>query len=128
MLGRMFVRSMRSFIVTVRPLFDVYAWMMVIIGGVMFCAEVPMEHNRFVNLPVLVTLLQITGGIFIICGFSLIVTRLFWSKARYDDLHNSVLRGNVAAAVMLAGIKMFAGLTILACAVWLAFAFNGSGR
>ena len=111
-----------------KPLLDTYAWIMIIIGTLLFTARVPLPPNDLVNLPVLVTLLQITGGIFIISGFSLVVTRLFWYKVSYDVLQQSVLRGNVAAGLTLMGLKIFAGMTVIACALWLALAFNGGGR
>lgn len=113
-----------KFLKVFAPLFDLYAWLMLLVGSVLFSARIPLPTESYVNLPVLETLLQITGGLFVICGFSLIVSRLFW-RIKYDVLQVQVLQGNVAAGILLAGLKIFNGLVVLGCAVWLALAFTG---
>lgn len=111
-----------------KPLFDPAAWLMICLGSVLFAGRLPVAADHWANLPVLVTLLQIAGGIFIICGFALVNSRLFWTKLKYDSLMSMIRSGNLAAAYVLCGLKIFNGLSIIGFAIWLALGFNGGVR
>jgi len=111
---------------TILSLFDKNAWLLILFGSLLFGARIPLPADSFINLPFLETAIQICGGMLILSGVALISGRLFWREASTTSLYAMVEQGNVAAAVVLAGLKVFNGLAIIGFAIWLALSF-GSG-
>jgi hypothetical protein len=107
-------------------LLDPYAWALIIVGGALFAGRVALPQEQFVNLPMLITLFEIVGGSFVICGVALIASRLFWNSMRYDLLLSQVYAGNVAAAILLGAVKVFCGLIVIGFSIWVALSFNGA--
>lgn len=107
-------------------LFDKNAWLLIVLGSLLFGARVPLPVETFVNLPFLETAIQICGGMLILSGVALISGQLFWREASTKELFAMVGEGNVAAAVVLAGLKVFNGLALIGFAFWFAMSF-GSG-
>lgn len=112
----------------VRPFYNPAAWIMILIGAVLFMLRVPLASSAFLNLPELATLIELVGGLFIITGFQVMVSMLFWPNTPADKLLGLVYHDNVAAAVVLMGLKIFNGLCVIGFAIWLALSLNGGVR
>jgi hypothetical protein len=108
----------------VAAILDKSALALIALGAVLFAGHVPLSDNAFVNLPFLESAIQICGGMLILSGFALISSRLFWPETLTKGLLEQVENGNVAAAVVLSGLKIFNGLSIIGFAIWFAMAFN----
>ena len=111
-----------------KPLYNPAAWAMLIIGCALFVLRVPLANSAFLNLPELATLIELVGGLFIITGFQVMVSMLFWPNTAVDSLMSQVTMDNVAAAVVLLGLKIFNGLCVIGFAIWLALSLNGGVR
>ena len=107
-----------------RAIFDKSALTLIFIGGLLFAGHVPLDDGAYVNLPFLETAIQTCGGMLILSGFALISGRLFWPDTLTKDLMLQVNAGNIAAAIVLAGLKIFNGLSIIGFAIWFALAFS----
>lgn len=112
-----------------KPFWNPSAWVMIFVGALLFMMRVQFQPEGFVNLPELATLIELVGGLFIITGFQVMVSMLFWPATIVDNLMNKVaFDNNVAAAVVLCGLKVFNGLSLIAFAIWLALSLNGGAR
>ncbi len=109
---------------TLKLFFDKGAWLLILLGSCLFGSRIAMPADSFINLPFLETAIQICGGMFILSGFALISSRVFWPDSSTIELLSEVRNGNVAAGVVLAGLKVFNGLAIIGFAVWLALSFG----
>lgn len=108
-------------------LLDGNAWALLVFGMVLFGLNVPLPQGGLVNLPVLLTLLQIAGGVFIVCAFCIVASRIFWPFS-VRALLAEARAGSMPSALVLAALVMFNGLAILGFCIWLAMSFNGGGR
>jgi hypothetical protein len=112
--------------VFIRPLYNPSAWAMIVIGSLLFMARIPLQPSGFINLPELATLIELVGGLFIITGFQVMVSMLFWPGTAVTGLLLLVKEGNEAAAIVVCGLKIFNGLSIVGFAIWLALSLNGA--
>lgn len=108
-----------------KPFWNPAAWILILVGAALFMLRVQVTSSGLVNLPELATLIEMVGGLFIITGFQVMVSMLFWPDTLVKTLMSGVAERNVAAGVVLAGLKVFNGLSIIGFAVWLALAMNG---
>ncbi len=108
-------------------LLDGNAWALLLFGALLFGINVPMPTGGAVNLPVLVTLLQMAGGVFVVCAFTIVASRIFWPMS-LTKLLDSVDKGSMPAAMVVLGLLLFNGLAVLGFCVWLALTFNGGGH
>lgn len=104
---------------------DINAWILIVVGCLLFALRTPFSSDGFINLPVLATLVQLAGGIFVICGFSIIASMIFWSNVQMGKLMDEVHVENKAAAMVIIGLMIFNGLMIIGFALWLGMTFNG---
>ena len=109
-----------------KPFWNPSAWVMIVLGAILFMLRVQFAPEGWVNLPELATLIELVGGLFIITGFQVMVSMLFWPDVSLASLLVEVRSGNVAAAVVVLGLKVFNGLSIIAFAIWLALSLNGA--
>jgi hypothetical protein len=116
---------MKSIVRVFVSFFSPSAWVLIVVGAMLLTSRVPASSEIFVNLPELVTILQLAGGIFILCGFGIVCSQVFWPQVLVADLLVEVRSGNVAAAIVVAGLKVFCGLALIAFAVWLALTSTG---
>jgi vacuolar-type H+-ATPase subunit I/STV1 len=107
-----------------KAFFDPSAWVLIVVGGILLTLRIPVSPDGPVNLPQFITTITLCGGILLIAGFALVVTRLFWSGTSIKDLKDAVSKGNVAAGIELAGLKIFSGLVIIGFAIWLALSYG----
>lgn len=104
----------------IAPFFNLTAWMLILVGGMLFAARVQFTADHWVNLPELATVIQLCGGLFMLLGFQVIASILFWPAANVGDLMTRAQAGSVPAAIVLFGLKVFNGLTFIGFAVWMA--------
>lgn len=106
-------------------LLDGNSWALLIFGAMLFGSNIPLPPNFIINGPLLVTLLQIAGGVFIVCAFCIVASRIFWPKVSVSGLLELAMAGQLPAALVLGCLMLFNGLAILGFCVWMALAFNG---
>lgn len=111
-----------------RPFWNPAAWVMIVFGALLFMMRVQFTAMGWVNLPELATLIELVGGMFIITGFQIMSSMLFWPTANVDAMLGWVQRGNTAAAIVLCGLKIFNGLCVIGFAIWLSLSLNGGLR
>jgi hypothetical protein len=119
---------MQTLIKLLRPLWNPAAWFMIVLGSILFMARIQFSEDGWINLPELATLIELVGGLFIITGFQIMVSMLFWPDTNVQALLGWVQRGNQAAALVILGIKVFNGLSVIGFAIWLALSLNGGLR
>jgi hypothetical protein len=113
-----------NFVKGLAAFFSPLAWVLIIVGSMLLSSRLP-TSSGWINLPELVTVLQLAGGIFVLCGFGMISSQVFWPQVSTGELMMQVRSGNTAAAVVLAGLKVFNGMALIAFAVWLALTVTG---
>lgn len=101
-----------------RAFADSGAWVLVILGVVLFSLRTPFSSGGFVNLPEVATVLQGLGLVFTFAGLSIMVSILMFPQISIGVLWRQVIQENVAAAIALVGILLFNGMLILACVTW----------
>lgn len=110
-----------------KPFYNPSAWILIILGAVLFAGRARFAPGGWADLPELATFIELVGGLFILLGFQLMASMLFWPDTRTAELLGLVANANsVAAAIVLAGLKVFNGLSIIGFAIWLALAMNGT--
>jgi hypothetical protein len=108
-----------------KALFDPAAWVLLILGGILLGARIPLPDTWLVNLPELITMLQLCGGLFLICAFCIFASRLIWPEIDVGKLM-SPANTNPGAHVIIMGLLIFNGLLAVAFAIWLAWVFQGA--
>lgn len=108
-------------------LLDGNAWALLLFGALLFGLNVPLPAGGLVNLPMLATLLQIAGGVFVVCAFAIVASRIIWQLS-VSKLLEASMAGSLPAAVVLGALILFNGLSVLGFCVWLALAFTGGAR
>lgn len=116
---------------------DSGAWLLIIVGMVLFIARMPFAPGGWLNLPVAVTVFQTAGLMFTIAGLQIMISRLVWPGISVSRLAAQVVgdvppqsaldgpaRSPLAAAVMLAGLFVYNGVTTIAFVTWLASAMG----
>lgn len=116
---------MKQLITGLKSFVSPTAWLLIVVGSMLMSSRIPVSGQLFVNLPELVTALQLAGGILVLCGFGIITSQVFWPQVQMDPLMAEVMKGNVAAAIVVFGLKTFCGLTIIGFAIWLALTMTG---
>lgn len=104
---------------------DINAWILLVVGCLLFAARTPFSSDGWINLPILATVVQLAGGVFILCAFGIFSSMIFWSNLRMADLMDEVKAENKAAAMVVLGLLLFNGLSLIGFAIWLALTFNG---
>lgn len=112
----------------IRPFWNPSAWVLIIVGALLFSARVRFSPDGWVNLPELATLLELTGGLLILMGFLVFSSMLFWPATNVSKLLAITDSNPIAAAIVLAGLKVFNGLAIIGFAIWLGLTMNGAGH
>jgi hypothetical protein len=117
---------MKKLLNLIRPFWNPSAWVLIFVGAILFAGRVSMPPEASANLPELATFIELVGGLLILTGFQIMASMLFWPETKTVELTASAMQGNLAAAVLLAGLKVFNGLSLIAFAIWMALALNGS--
>jgi hypothetical protein len=116
---------MKSFLKGIKSFFDPLAWVLIIVGSMLLSSRITASSDWIVNLPELVTVLQLAGGIFILTGFCMVCSQVFWPQVLASEMLILVRDGNTAAGLVIFGLKVFAGLSMIAFAIWLALTTTG---
>lgn len=109
---------MKTFFARLRAIGDSGAWLLIVMGMLLFSLRVEFAPGGWVNLPVMFTVIQAAGLIFAIAGLQLIASMLFWPGVRVGPLMDEVHKGSVAAGVSILGLFIFNGLGIIATVMW----------
>ena len=105
-------------------LYDPSAWLLIVLGLLLFSTRVQFTPNGWVNLPVAFTILQTGGLMFSLFGMQLMASMTFWPDLSFRALLKDVHDGKTSAAILLAGLLVFNGLSILGFSIWLANALG----
>ena len=100
------------------------AWFMILVGLVLYTARVPMSADFLVNLPMAVTVVQVAGLMFMLCGLQIFISILMWPNVKLKELLEQAENGHVSAGIAAAGLMLFNGLSLVAQVIWLIY---GSG-
>lgn len=106
---------------------DTGAWLLILVGVLLFASRLTFTPTGFVNLPVVVTILQTAGLMFAIAGLQIMISRLVWPGISVTKLITQAGDGagdSVAAALVLAGLFLYNGLTTVAFVLWLSSALG----
>jgi hypothetical protein len=99
-------------------------WFLFWLGLGLYTARLPLPADTFVNLPMLVTIVQVAGLMFMLSGLQVFISILMWPNVRLKALLEMAEQGNQAAGLAAAGLMLFNGLSLLAQVLWLIY---GSG-
>jgi hypothetical protein len=91
-----------------------------VVGASLFGLRAPVAGFEFLNLPAVVTLVELTAAVLVISGFGIFTSWLSWPGTLADELMVEVFRGNLAAGLVLMGLKVFNGLALIGFSVVLA--------
>lgn len=98
---------------------------MIALGLLLFAARLPAKGDTFVNLPLILTVIQTAGLMFFIAGVNIILSRLVWPTLSFGELVVEVVHSRSAAAAQtLGGLLIYNGLSTLAFVWWLTSAFG----
>lgn len=100
------------------------AWFLTVLGAVMYTARIPLPADGPVNLPLLVTMVQVAGLMYMLCGLQIFISILMWPNVRLKELLEQAEKGNVAAAVAATGLMLFNGIALIGQVLWIIY---GSG-
>lgn len=108
---------------------DSGAWLCIIVGLLLFVSRIPFAPGGFINLPVAVTVFQTAGLMFTIAGLQIMVSRLVWPTISVSGLIAIVVtpegdQSPLSAALILAGLFIYNGVTTIAFVTWLASAMG----
>lgn len=109
---------METFFARIRAIGDSGAWLLIVLGMLLFSLRVEFAPGGWVNLPVMFTVIQAAGLIFAIAGLQLIASMLFWPGVRVGALMHEVHLGNISAGMAICGLFIFNGLGIVATVLW----------
>jgi hypothetical protein len=107
-----------------RALFNSGAWLLIGIGLLLFTMRIPLSNEGFITLPVAVTVFQTAGLVFCLFGFQIMASLIVWPSINLGELVKQSTQGNVAAAMVVLGLMIFNGLSIIAFVLWLAGALG----
>lgn len=97
---------------------------MILVGLFLFAARVPATSDLFVNLPLVLTVIQTAGLIFFISGVQIINSRLVWPGMRWSYLVQAATTGSTSAGLTMLALLIYNGLTTIAVVWWLTSAFG----
>lgn len=103
---------------------DKSALLLITVGALLYTVSVPLPADTWVNLPLLETALQLCGGMFLLFGCNIIASRIFWPGISVRSLMQLVEQGNTAAGMVLLGLKVFNGLSLIGFALFMALSFG----
>jgi len=104
---------------------DAGAWSLIIIGLILFVSRLPLAGVGFVNFPLAVTILQTAGLMFTIAGIQIFISRLVWPGLSFHEIcRGAVYEKQSAPALVLLGLFVYNGLSLLAFVMWLSSAMG----
>lgn len=112
------------FFTRLKALINSGAWLLIVIGLLLFSMNIPLSNTGWINWPVAATVFQTGGLVFMLCGFTIIASIVVWPQIKVGDLLVLIRDGNVAAALVVLGLLIFDGLIIIAFVLWLAGALG----
>lgn len=112
-----------------RAILNLDAWVMILIGLVLFGACTPLQASAGgVNLPLLATVLQLSGFMFTMAGLQVMLSLLVWPQVSVAELlQHAVQQGDFAAGVILLGLFIYNGLCMIAFVLWVGATAFGVG-
>lgn len=115
---------MKNFSVRLRAFYDFNAWLLVLLGILLFSARVQFEPGGWINLPVAFTVFQTGGLMFSLFGLQLMASMAFWPSINLSELLENAKQGQMSSALVVAGLLVFNGLSIIGFSVWLTSALG----
>lgn len=131
---------------------DTGAWSLVLIGLILFVARIPLAPGGFINLPVAATVVQTAGLMFTIAGLQIFVSKMVWpdlsftaliaalnvpqlviqptigiqvqGEAQAELFDDGPRHSPLSAAIILAGLMVYNGLSTIAFVWWLSSAMG----
>ena len=87
---------------------DKSAWIMLAVGGVAFAADPQM----------LGSLVSWMAFAFIAAAVTIFVSRMGFPSIKFHDLLPEVMKGNIAAAILMSAVIAYCAITFLAVVLW----------
>lgn len=115
---------MKKIVTRFRAFYDINAWFLIALGILLFSLRVQFEPGGWVNLPVAFTVLQTGGLMFSLFGIQLMASMAFWPNINLNELLENATRGQMSSAVVVAGLLVFNGLSVIGFAMWLTSALG----
>lgn len=118
----------KNFLTRAKAFGDSGAWLLIVVGLLLFCARLPFTPGGLINLPVAVTVFQTAGLMFAIAGLQIMISRLVWPGISVGTLIRVISdRGEPSTmpeALLLFGLFVYNGLTTVAFVLWLSTALG----
>lgn len=112
--------KLRNFIQTrLKAFLSLDVWFLILLGSVLYSSRIPLPAEGWVNLPVLISLIQTVGLMFMLCGCQILMSILMWPDVKLSDLLESAKNGSLAASVSIVGLMLFNGLALVASVLWM---------
>jgi hypothetical protein len=114
------MENLRNFIKTrLKAFASIDVWFLIILGSVLYSSRLPLPSTDWVNLPVLISLVQTVGLVFMLCGCQILLSILMWPDVKLGDLLEKAESGSVAASITIVGLMLFNGLALIASVLWM---------
>ena len=107
-----------------KPFINLSAWILIFVGLILFSLRVQFQPGGWINLPIAFTVFQTAGLMFALFGLQLMASLSLWPDINVRMLMLDVLKGNVAAGLVLLGLLLFNGISLVAIALWLTSALG----
>lgn len=100
------------------------AWILIIIGLLLFAARLPVSADSWINLPVAITMIQTAGLMFTLFGLQIMASMMVWPQLDVSELLDLIRSNSTAAGLALLGILVFNGLCIVGFTIWVSSAMR----
>lgn len=97
------------------------AWFMILVGLALYATRIPLPDGTFVHLPMVVTVVQVAGLMFMLCGLQIFISILMWPNVRLKELLEAAEHGHMSAGLAAMGLMLFNGVSLLAQVLWLIY-------
>lgn len=115
------------FVVTnfVKAFFNPSAWVLVLMGLIMFSSRIPVPADGWINMPFVVSLVQTMGLMFTLFGFQTMASLFIWPHLKFGEMVILAKGGNAACGMIVMGLLIFNGLCMVAFTLWTSSATLG---
>lgn len=118
---------MRHPLPRLRALCNLDAWLLITLGLLLFGAHAPLRAGGPLNLPLLATLLQLAAFMFTVAGLQVLLSLLVWPQLNVRELlQHAVQASDLSAAVVILGLLLFNGLSMIAFVLWLGATYGNA--
>lgn len=102
------------------------AWLLLGLGALLFAMRTPVSPLHALNLPLLLAMVQMAGFMFVVAGLQIMLSILVWPEIELRVLLGGMYRGSMPHALVLLGLLLFNGLSMVAFVLWIGGTFGAA--